>query len=104
MNTKARAAKTSVGSFSLNQFPFVPSEKDVKQCPSAVVPAQAGTHNHQGFGYRWPCHIALLRRMGPRLRGDDSGWVVPGTLEHALDSRGTRCVMRPVLVGRLVVS
>src|SRR6266704_3253905 len=21
---------------------------------------------------RWPCHIALLRRMGPRLRGDDS--------------------------------
>src|SRR5262249_28285995 len=41
--------------------------------PAAVVPAQAGTHNHQGFGYRWPCHIALLRRMGPRLRGDDSG-------------------------------
>jgi hypothetical protein len=30
-------------------------------------------HNHQGFGYRWPCHIALLRRMGPRLRGDDIG-------------------------------
>jgi hypothetical protein len=30
--------------------------------------AQTGTHNHQGFGYRWPCHIALLRRMGPRLR------------------------------------
>src|SRR5262245_51047254 len=40
---------------------------------AAVVPAQAGTHNHQGFGYRWRCHIALLRRMGPRLRGDDSG-------------------------------
>ena len=39
---------------------------------AAVVPAQAGTHNHQGFGYRWPCHTALLRRMGPRLRGDDS--------------------------------
>ena len=39
---------------------------------AAVVPAQAGTHNHQGFDYRWPCHIALLRRMGPRLRGDDS--------------------------------
>jgi hypothetical protein len=41
--------------------------------PTAVVPAQAGTHNHQDFGYRWPCHITLLRRMGPRLRGDDSG-------------------------------
>ena len=40
---------------------------------SAVVPAQAGIHNHQGFGYRRPCHTALLRRMGPRLRGDDSG-------------------------------
>src|SRR5215813_8818869 len=63
---------------------------------AAVVPAQAGTHNHQGFGCRWPCHIALLRRMGPppslrlrrakaaesvearraktgRLRGDDKG-------------------------------
>src|SRR5215467_16133011 len=44
---------------------------------AAVVPAQAGTHNHQGFGYRWPCHIALLRRMGPRLRGDDSGELLP---------------------------
>ena len=41
--------------------------------PAAVVPAQAGTHNHQGFGYRWPSHIASLRRMGPRLRGDDNG-------------------------------
>jgi hypothetical protein len=40
---------------------------------SAVVPAQVGTHNHQAFGYRWPCHIALLRRVGPRRRGDDSG-------------------------------
>src|SRR5262245_12621973 len=40
---------------------------------AAVVPAKAGTHNHQGFDYRWPCHTALLRRMGPRLRGDDSG-------------------------------
>jgi hypothetical protein len=39
----------------------------------AVVPAQAGTHNHRGFGYPWPCHIALLRRMGPRLSGDDKG-------------------------------
>jgi len=41
--------------------------------PAAVVPAQAGTHNHQGFCHRWSCHIALLQRMGPRLRGDDSG-------------------------------
>src|SRR6266571_4242155 len=41
--------------------------------PAAVVPAQAGTHNHQSFGHRWSCHIALLRRMGPRLRGDDRG-------------------------------
>jgi len=35
--------------------------------------AKAGTHNHQSFGYHWPCHIELPRRMGPRLRGDDSG-------------------------------
>src|SRR5438128_2749090 len=50
-------------------------------CPSvlgmgsaAVVPAQAGTHNHQSIlGYHWPCHIALLGHMGPRLREDDSG-------------------------------
>src|SRR5258705_12358259 len=41
--------------------------------PAAVVPAQAGTHNPQSFGYRWPCHIALLRCMGPCLLGDDSG-------------------------------
>jgi tripartite-type tricarboxylate transporter receptor subunit TctC len=41
--------------------------------PAGVVPAQAGTHNHQGFGYRWLCPIALLRSMGPRFRGDDSG-------------------------------
>ena len=44
---------------------------------AAVVPAQAGTYTHQGVGYRWPCHIALLRRMGPRLRGDDSGESLP---------------------------
>jgi hypothetical protein len=42
-------------------------------CQTAVVPAKAGTHNHQGFGYRWRCHIPLLRSMGPRLRGDDNG-------------------------------
>src|SRR5712671_2397577 len=52
--------------------------------PAAVVPAQAGTHNHQDFDYRWPCHIALLRRMGPRLRGDDSG----ESLLHILRKRG----------------
>ena len=40
---------------------------------AAVVPAQAGTHNHKGFGYPWPCRIALLRRMSSRLRGDDDG-------------------------------
>ena len=45
--------------------------------PAAVVPAQAGTHNHQGFCHRWLCHIALLWRMGPRLRGDDSGESLP---------------------------
>ena len=45
--------------------------------PAVVVPAQAGTHNHHGFDYRRPCHIALLRRMGPRLRGDDSGESLP---------------------------
>src|SRR5262245_24468732 len=57
-----------------------PRESGDPACPSvlgtnlsAVVPAQAGTHNHQGFGYRRPSHIALLQRMGPRLRGDDRG-------------------------------
>jgi hypothetical protein len=46
--------------------------------PADVVPAQAETHNHQGFGYRWLCHIALLRRMGPRLREDDAERTVNG--------------------------
>src|SRR5262245_14395730 len=60
---------------------------------AAVVPAQAGTHNHQGLGYRRPCHIALLRRMGPRLRGDDKGEsLLPifgsgDSLRRLLDSR-----------------
>src|SRR5262249_49280680 len=39
---------------------------------SRCRPREGGTHNHQGFGYRWLDHMALLRRMGPRLRGDDS--------------------------------
>src|SRR3954468_16241487 len=52
---------------------------------AAVVPAKAGTHNHQGFGYHWPCHIALLRRMGPRLCGDDSG----ESLLHIFESGDT---------------
>jgi len=51
--------------------------------PAAVVPAQAGTHNHHRLGYRWPCHIAVLRRMGPRLRGDD-GRIVIGVKDHVL--------------------
>src|SRR5215470_1300701 len=39
--------------------------------PAAVVPAKAGTHNHR---FRPSlADIALLRRMGPRLRWDDSG-------------------------------
>jgi hypothetical protein len=37
----------------------------VLQNLSAVVPAKAGTHNHQVFCYRRLCHIASLRRMGP---------------------------------------
>src|SRR3954470_7417638 len=40
----------------------------------AVVPAQAGTHNHiraKVFDHR--AHTERTRRMGPRLRRDDSG-------------------------------
>ncbi len=33
---------------------------------------RSGTHDHQGFGYHWPATSPLLRRTGPRLRGDDS--------------------------------
>src|SRR5215467_3971776 len=36
-----------------------------------------------------PCHIALLRRMGPRLRGDDSG---ESTLHNGLRTRPTNWV------------
>jgi hypothetical protein len=43
---------------------------------SALVPAQAGTHNHQGFGYRWRCHIAWLRRMGPACAGTTTESIV----------------------------
>ena len=59
---------------SRSTLPFVPAQAGtwgVNQ--AAVVPAKAGTQIHQGFGYRWLRHMALLRRMGPRLRGDDSG-------------------------------
>src|SRR6266581_3616829 len=45
-------------------------------------------HIHQGFGYRWPCHIAPLRRMGPRLRGDDNG----ESLLHIFASGNPVCV------------
>src|SRR5438105_14003528 len=38
--------------------------------PAAVVPAQAGTHNYQDFGYRWLCHIAFAVAYGsPPARG-----------------------------------
>src|SRR5262245_54912968 len=74
--------------------PFVPAESGNPTYSSAlgtslaaVVPAQAGTHNHQGFDYRWPCHIALPRRMGPRLRGDDSR----ESLLHTLGSGTQAC-------------
>src|SRR5262245_1333221 len=36
----------------------------------SVVPAKAGTHNHRHFSFQ--CHNIALRRMGPRLRGDDN--------------------------------
>src|SRR5215470_1657033 len=71
--------------------------------PLAVVPAQAGTHNHQSFDHRWPCHIALLRRMGPRLRGDDSG----ESLLHVLlrgDDSGQVCAYCREAVRRLNVT
>ncbi len=54
---------------------------------AAVVPAQAGTHSHRRFGYRWPCHVALLRRMGPRRRGDDGGESLPHIFASGDDRR-----------------
>src|SRR5207253_1154491 len=65
----------------LNQSPLIPATAGSLSVlgtnPAAVVPAQAGTHNHQGFGCRWPCHIAFAAAYGSpparRLRGDDSG-------------------------------
>jgi len=35
--------------------------------------ARGGPMTTKGSVYRWLRHIALLRRMGPRRRGDDSG-------------------------------
>src|SRR5262249_42030507 len=52
-------------------------ESGVLKCPwhkpGRCRPRAGGDPFPQGFGYPWPCHIVLLRRMGPRLRGDDSG-------------------------------
>jgi hypothetical protein len=45
----------------------------VKQCLSAVVPAQAGTHTPQQGDVAGPAITETLVVMGPRLRGDDSG-------------------------------
>src|SRR5690349_17268035 len=46
---------------------------DVRQCRSAVVPAQAGTHTPQQGDVAGPVTTEALVVMGPRLRGDDSG-------------------------------
>jgi len=43
--------------------------------PSAVVPAQAGTHTPQQRDVAGAAIIETLVVMGPRLRGDDSGEV-----------------------------
>src|SRR5262245_13385085 len=65
---------------------------------AAVVPAHPrlrgdrGTQNHQGFGHRWPRHMALLRRMGPRLRGDDSG---ESLLQSGGDSNSAHLAVAP---------
>jgi len=49
------------------------------------VPAQAGTHNHQGFDWRvLPHPFAAAYRSPPA--GDDSGLVLPRYLS-TLDSR-----------------
>src|SRR5262249_38814312 len=55
--------------FSASMLLLMVGASEMCACPSA----EAGTHNLQDFDYRWPCHIALRRLMGPRLRGDDSG-------------------------------
>ena len=49
--------------------------EDGKQWLSAVVPAQAGTHTPQRGDVAGPAITETLVVMGPRLRGDDSGWV-----------------------------
>src|SRR5882672_3039744 len=62
---------------------------------AAVVPAQAGTHNHQAFGYRRDCHIALLRRMVPACAGTtiESHCFTSANVDRQPNSRLAR--MRP---------
>jgi hypothetical protein len=47
----------------------------VKQCLTAVVPAQAGTHTPRQSNVAGSAITDILVVMGPRLRGDDNGWV-----------------------------
>src|SRR5262249_4566210 len=57
---------------------------------SPRIPAFAGTGGPittQVFGCRRPCHMALPRRMGPRLRGDDSGKELRRTEGEAITIR-----------------
>jgi hypothetical protein len=51
------------------------SKENAKGRLSAVVPAQAGTYTLQRVDVALPEITETLVVMGPRLRGDDSGWV-----------------------------
>jgi len=53
-------------------IPLVPAEEDVTKCH----PAQAGTQYAAAKAMRQgPVTTQTLVVMGPRLRGDDSGWI-----------------------------
>src|SRR5262249_13235821 len=62
------------------QNPFVPAERGTQQAQPSLAktwrlssPRRRGPITPKVSVIAGPCHIALLRRMGPRLRGDDSG-------------------------------
>jgi hypothetical protein len=69
--------------------PLVPAKAGTQRAQVSLArsqplssPRRRGPIITKVSGYRWPCHIALLRRMGPRLRGDDRG----GALLHIFES------------------
>src|SRR5215470_16446570 len=61
----------------LTHVPFVPAKTEIQHALStdqaAVVPAQAGTHNHQGFSYRCPATLLYCGVWVPAFAGTTAG-------------------------------